>query len=94
MTGDLPTDEIRGALTPEPTSLPRRLSGSTGGESPVTDAAMRGLIIGAIQSLLLVFGVRYGVVTEADVGQLAPAITVASFLLWGAIDWIDKRRRE
>jgi len=74
---------------PVPSTATEVLTGSTG--NSLRDGGVRGMIPAAIQSVLLVFVVQeLGILTDAQLVALGPAITLISFVSWGIYDRIQK----
>lgn len=61
-----------------------RITGSA--DQPLSDSLSRGLIVAALQGLLAFLVVRVDWLTTEDIVYLAPALTLVSYLLWGAFD--------
>lgn len=83
-----------GGAPPEPAPAPSRLDKVTGsvGEAPVVDGTLRGLIASAISSVLGVLLVdELGVLDAEQMLNLAPAILLLSYILWGVWDRIRRR---
>lgn len=69
----------------------RKLTGSTGGATPVSDGVSRGGFVAAFEALFAFIMTKTDLLTADDLIVLLPAITLAAFMAWAVWDAIDKR---
>lgn len=63
----------------------RTLTGSSGGETPITDSNIRGGASAAALGLIAFLGQKFGVLTVEDIGAIAiflPWFVLAAFGVW------------
>ena len=71
----------------------RKITGTTGGESSVTDGLSRGAFIAAFQALLAWGAMETGWLDADDLVKLLPVTTLLGGIAWGVWDALDRRLR-